>query len=255
MTDQIAPILGQPPHALLDGASLFLDFDGTLVELAARPDEVIVEPRLHRLLDILRDALGGRLAIVSGRSVATLRGAFGLADFLLSGSHGLEIARPGSQPETPVRPSQIDFAQRELIRFAAGQAGLLVEEKTLGVALHFRQAPERQAECLSVCAALAQETGLYLQHGKMLFELRPGNGGKGTAVTRLLAETELEGGTPIFIGDDITDEEGFIAAARHRGSGILVGPPRATAAQFRLESVEAAHRWLSESGEQLRKGA
>ena len=255
MTDQIAPILGQPPHALLDGASLFLDFDGTLVESAARPDQVIVEPRLHLLLDTLRDALGGRLAIVSGRSVDTLRSAFGLADFLLSGSHGLEIARPGERAEAPLRPPQIDYAQRELTRFAAGRTGLLVEKKTLGVALHFRQAPEQEAECLSVCAALAKETGLYLQHGKMLFELRPGNGGKGTAVERLLAETELEGGTPIFIGDDITDEEGFTAAVRHQGSGILVGPLRATAAQFRLESVEAAHRWLSECGEQLRKEA
>jgi trehalose 6-phosphate phosphatase len=253
VTDQIAPILGQPPHALLDGAFLFLDFDGTLVELAARPDEVIVEPRLHRLLNNLRDALDGRVAIVSGCSVATLRGALGLADFLLSGSHGLEIARPGKEPEAPVRPPHIDHAERELIRFAAGKPGLLVEEKTLGVALHFRQAPEREAECLSICAALAKETGLYLQHGKMLFELRPGNGGKGTAVERLLAETELAGGRPIFIGDDITDEEGFIAAARHQGSGILVGPPRATAARFRLESVEAAHRWLSEGREQLRR--
>jgi trehalose 6-phosphate phosphatase len=234
VTDQIAPILGQPPLALLDRASLFLDFDGTLVELTARPDEVIVEPRLYLLLGQLHDALNGRLAIVSGRSVATLRGALGLADFLLSGSHGLEIARPGEPPEAPVRPPHIDHAGRELIRFAAGKPGL-------------------QAECLSICAALAQETGLFLQHGKMLFELRPGNGGKGTAVERLLAETELAGGRPIFIGDDITDEEGFIAAARHQGSGILVGPPRATAARFRLESVEAAHRWLSESREQIRR--
>lgn len=254
MTDQIAPILGPPPYALLDGASLFLDFDGTLVDLAARPQDVVIGPDLYMLLTRVRDALDGRLAIVSGRSVATLRAAFDLGDFLLSGSHGLEVALPGRQAEAPRRPPQIDHAQRELIRFAADKAGLLVEEKTLGVALHFRLAPEREAECLGICAALSVQTGLYLQHGKMLFELRPANGGKGTAVERLLAATELEGGRPIFIGDDVTDEDGFIAAAHHQGNGILVGPPRVTAAQFRLDSVAAVHRWLSECEEQLQSG-
>lgn len=254
MIKQAAPILGPPPHVLLDGASLFLDFDGTLVDLAPRPEDVVMGPDLHILLARLRDALDGRLAIVSGRSVATLRAAFDLGGFLLSGSHGLEIARPGKPAEAPARPPQIDQAQRELICFAADKAGLLVEDKTLGVALHFRLAPEREAECLAICVTLSAQTGLYLQHGKMLFELRPGNGGKGSAVQRLLAGTELEGGRPIFIGDDITDEDGFIAAARHQGSGILVGPPRVTAAQFRLDSVAAVRRWLSECEEQLRQG-
>src|SRR3546814_1307485 len=92
-------MLAAPPHSLLDGASLFLDFDGTLVELADRPDRVVIGPDLRPLLLDLRDALEGRLAIVSGRSVATLRMAFGLSDFLLSGSHGLEHARPGQSAE------------------------------------------------------------------------------------------------------------------------------------------------------------
>src|SRR3546814_7822214 len=69
---------------------------------------------------------------------------------------------------------------------------------------------------------LADETGLYLQRGKMLFELRPGHAGKGSAVTHLLKATELGGGLPIFIGDDVTDEEGFLAATRHHGASILL---------------------------------
>src|SRR3546814_18018952 len=94
-------MLAAPPHSLLDGASLFLDFDGTLVELADRPDRVVIGPELRPLLLDLRDALEGRLAIVSGRSVDTLRMAFGLRDFLLSVSHGLDHARPG-QPAQAV---------------------------------------------------------------------------------------------------------------------------------------------------------
>src|SRR3546814_8086656 len=96
---------------------------------------------------------------------------------------------------------------------------------------------------------LADETGLYLQRGKMLFELRPGHAGKGSAVTHLLKATELGGGLPIFIGDDVTDEEGFLAATRHNGAGILAGAPRPTAALYRLEGVAAVRGWLSECRE------
>src|SRR3546814_4421059 len=125
-------MLAAPPHSLLDGASLFLDFDGTLVELADRPDRVVMGPDLRPLLLDLRDALEGRLAIVSGRSVATLRLAFGLGDFLLSGSHGLVHARPGPSAESMARPPAITFVLEKLRVFASVRPGILVEEKTLG---------------------------------------------------------------------------------------------------------------------------
>src|SRR3546814_11505982 len=88
----------------------------------------------------------------------------------------------------------------------------------------------------------------------MLFELRPGHAGKGSAGTHLLKATELGGGLPIFIGDDVTDEEGFLAATRHNGAGILAGAPRPTAALYRLEGVAAVRGWLSECRERLLKG-
>lgn len=252
--DAAFPMLAPPPERLLQDASLFLDFDGTLVELAERPDSVVPSPRLHSLLARLRDALHGRLAIVSGRSVATLRAQFGLDAFLLAGSHGLEQARPGQPPSAPARPSSLPRVARALEHFAATRPGLLVEEKTLGVGLHFRQAPQYEAECLAICAALASETGLFLQQGKMLFELRPGQGGKGQAVTRFLSETELGARRPVFIGDDVTDEDGFAAVAQHGGAGILVGPQRATAAHYRLEGVAEVHRWLANSRTLLEEG-
>src|SRR3546814_11425785 len=133
-------MLAAPPHSLLDGASLFLDFDGTLVELADRPDRVVIGPDLRPLLLDLRDALEGRLAIVSGRSVATLRMAFGLSDFLLSGSHGLEHARPGQSAEAMDRPPAIDFVLEKLRVFASVRPGILrAEERRVG------------KECVSTC--------------------------------------------------------------------------------------------------------
>lgn len=251
VNDRVVPTLPPPPDGLLRGAWLFLDFDGTLVELAERPDSVSPGPGLHALLARLRDALDGRLAIVSGRSVATLRSEFGLDPFLLAGSHGLEQARPGRPPLSPSPPASLLSVAHHLKDFAAARPGLLVEEKTLGVGLHFRQAPHLEAECLAICAALASETGLFLQQGKMLFELRPGHCGKGEAVLWFLSETELGTGVPVFIGDDVTDEDAFAAAAVHGGSGILVGPQRPTAARYLLEGVSAVHRWLAQSLDRL----
>src|SRR3546814_12961923 len=98
--------------------------------------------------------------------------AFGLSYFLLSGSHGREHARPGQSAEAMDRPPAIDFVLEKLRVFASVRPGILVEEKTLGAGLHFRLAPQYEADCLSLCMQLADETGLYLQRGKMLFELR-----------------------------------------------------------------------------------
>ncbi|HEX7784258.1 MAG TPA: trehalose-phosphatase [Sphingobium sp.] len=238
--------LPSPPSSLLQGASLFLDFDGTLVPLTDVPEAVEVDAELIGLLANARDALGGRLAIVSGRSVATLRELFGLGDFLLSGTHGLEFAEPGKAPRGPQRLKAVDEAEAIFADFIADRPGLLVERKTLSVGLHFRRAPE----CADACRALAEEvalaTGLMIQPGKMLYELRPGGADKGTAVAELMKSAPMAGGMPIFVGDDLTDEEGMMAAQALGGCGILVGPARVTVAQWHLEQVGAVRHYLSQ---------
>lgn len=236
--------LPPPPSSLLTGAALFLDFDGTLTPIAATPDGVVVDEALLSLLRRLRDLLEGRLAIVSGRSVATLRD-LGFADFLLAGTHGLEFAHPGSAVEAPMRDPSVDEAEAAFHRFVAGKPGLLVERKSISVGLHFRGAPEWGAEAGELARSLADRLGLAVQPGKMLFELRPGGADKGSAVHALMARDPMAGGTPLFIGDDVTDEEGFAAAAELGGAGILVGPPRATLAAFSLEQVAAVRHYLS----------
>lgn len=239
------PDLPPPPAALLTGASLFLDFDGTLAPIADTPDGVTVDKDLLTLLARLRDRLNGRLAIVSGRSVASLCD-LGFGDFLLAGTHGLEFAEPGRPVDAPARLPAINEAEAVFQTFAAGKPGLLVERKTISVGLHFRGAPQWGAEARGLAEQLAQSLGLALQPGKMLYELRPGGADKGSAVHHLMQSAPMAGGTPIFIGDDVTDEEGFAAARDLGGSAILVGLPRPTLAAFSLEQVAAVRHYLAQ---------
>ncbi len=239
------PDLPPPPPTLLSGAALFLDFDGTLAPIADTPDGVVVDRELLALLAQLQGALVGRLAIVSGRSIATLR-SLGLGDFLLAGTHGLELAHPGKAIEGPARLPAVDEAEAAFHAFADGKPGLLVERKTISVGLHFRGAPQWAEEADDLARRIAASSGLALQLGKMLVELRPGGADKGSAVRALMEKAPMSGGTPLFIGDDVTDEEGFAAAAELGGAGILVGPPRNTAAAFSLEQVAAVRHYLSQ---------
>ncbi|WHO40727.1 trehalose-phosphatase [Sphingobium sp. AP49] len=234
-----------PPVTLLNGAALFLDFDGTLAPLADTPDAVVVDEDLIDTLTRLRTRLQGRLAIVSGRSVATLRD-LGFGDFLLAGTHGLEFASPGEAPDAPARRPAIDAVETVFHAFADDKPGVLVERKTISVGLHFRGAPAWAEAAGLLAHRLAEEHGLAVQAGKMLFELRPGGADKGSAVARLMLQAPMAGGTPIFIGDDVTDEEGFAAAADLGGTGILVGAPRETKAGFILEQVAAVRHYLTQ---------
>jgi trehalose 6-phosphate phosphatase len=235
--------LPAPPPALLDEASLFLDFDGTLVEIAESPDAVEVSARLSRVMRRLLERLEGRVAVVSGRPAEQLW-ALLACPITIVGSHGLEfrgdLARLGAES----RPPALAEALRAMRALANRRPGLLVEDKPLGVALHFRRLPEAEAECRALAADLAARHGLQGQPGKMMIEVRAPGGDKGTAIRTLMRESPFAGGTPVFMGDDLTDEPGFVAAAELGGAGILVGEVRPSAALYRLGGVEAALAWL-----------
>jgi trehalose 6-phosphate phosphatase len=236
-----------PPHAILDGAALFLDFDGTLVELAEAPDAISLSPAVAPLLARLAHRLDGRLALVSGRGIADLERHLECTGIAVSGSHGLELRlRDGSH--IPLA-AQYDLSDaREQVAHLANQApGLLVEEKPFGIALHYRQAPQEQGRVMKVMHELARSTGLGLQEGKMVVELRPRGADKGDAVRAFMTEPHFAGARPVFMGDDQTDEHAFVAAAELGGTGILVGPARKTAASWRLPDVQAVLQWLDEA--------
>lgn len=236
--------LPPPPLSLLDGAALFLDFDGTLVELADAPDAIRVPGELPDLLHTLAARLQGRLAIVSGRSLADLDRHVACRGIAVSGSHGLELLLADGRHQAIRRDAELDEARERIRRFAAADAGLLVEEKPASIALHYRLAPAWADAALRLMDELADRAGLVVQHGKMVAELRPAGADKGDAVKTLMREPAFAGARPLFMGDDLTDEHAFAAAAEMGGAGILVGDARGTAALYRLGSVAAVAAWL-----------
>jgi trehalose 6-phosphate phosphatase len=237
--------LPRPPSTLLNGASLFLDLDGTLLELLDRPDAVVADEELRALLAGLGVRLDGRIAIISGRSLTQLDAILGpvAQAIALSGSHGCEHRWRGAT-ERPERPASLDAAGARFAAFAAGRDGVVLEEKSLGVALHFRLAPAAESDAHALAVAVACDTGLELQAGKMMVELRCPGGDKGDAVRRLMAQPPMAKTVPVFVGDDLTDEPAFLATQSLGGAGVLVGPARTTAAGFRLGDPAAVRAWL-----------
>jgi len=237
--------LAPPPVSLLRGASLFLDFDGTLVELAPEPDAVVVDDRLRRLLASLEGRFPDRLALLSGRSVAQLHGMLGAGGrFAIGGSHGAELRWADGRTRLPGAVADLEPIYAEMEALRARHPAVVVERKTFGAGLHYRLAPEAEAEAHALAAALAAPRGLVLQPGKMMIEIRAGGADKGSALTHFMGEAAMAGTHPVFLGDDLTDEAGFRAAAALGGAGILVGPARDTAAAYRLPAVEDVRAWL-----------
>jgi trehalose 6-phosphate phosphatase len=244
---QITPLRALPPPPELEGlgrTSLFLDFDGTLVELAPAPDAISIAPDLPPLLKALASRLEGRLAIISGRSLADLDQWLGGLDVAIAGSHGGELRQAGGDRVERFTQPPPPEAEAELRRFAAMRAGLLVEPKPTGAALHYRNAPDAEEEALSFAGSLAARRGLELKRGKMVAELLAPGADKGIAIDCLMQLAPFRGSRPIFIGDDVTDEDAFARVLSHDGVGILVGEQRPTAAIWRLDGVTAVHDWL-----------
>ncbi|WP_235515079.1 trehalose-phosphatase [Sphingomonas sp. Leaf25] len=238
--------LPPPPPGLLDDAGLFLDFDGTLVELVDRPEAIVVGDTLRALLRRAAARLEGRVAIVSGRSIAQIDGFLGetIHDFAVAGSHGAEIRPAGGQTTVPERPASLTAAERAFAGAMGDDPRIVIEVKTLGVAIHYRAAPEREQEAHALVEAFAARDGLTVQPGKMMIELRLDGHDKGSAIATLCEGAPFAGHAPVFVGDDLTDEPGMVVAAHHGGAGILIGPMRDTAARYRVDSVDAFLEWL-----------
>lgn len=243
--------LGEPPVDLLRGASLFLDFDGTLVDLAPTPDAIQVSTALRELLARLNFCLDGKLALLSGRSVENLLGHLRPISIAAAGSHGLERAHAGASVLRRAAPKGLADALLVLQKVAKQFPGVLVEEKPFGVAVHFRLAPEAEEACRFATYEVARETGMVVQPGKMVFELKPSSANKGAALRAFMAEPPFVTSRPVFLGDDLTDEDGFDAARDLGGAGVLVGDARDTQAVYRLPSIRAARDWLGAACEAL----
>ncbi|WP_108051151.1 trehalose-phosphatase [Bosea sp. 124] len=230
--------------------ALFLDFDGTLVEIAPSPDEVRLDRRVPMALDALRQTLGGALALVSGRPVSFLDAALEPYRFDAAALHGAQIRLDGEIRAQAEVPDTMRSALRDLVRFANSHVGIIVEDKRISVALHWRLAPQLQDEALALMRAVAARMGpaIRLQEGKSVAELVPAHASKGSAITQLMQLAPYAGRLPVFIGDDITDEHGFEAVNTLGGLSIRIGDGE-TLAKLRIDSPTALRRILLDAAE------
>jgi trehalose 6-phosphate phosphatase len=228
--------------------ALFLDVDGTLLEIMPHPDDVQAEPGLTRLLATASRSLGGALALVSGRSIASLDRIFAPLCLPAAGLHGLERRDARGRVHYPTGyADRIGAARRELVAFVQSEPGLLLEDKGAALALHYRNAPGLEDACrrrIELARAVAGED-FHVQHGKMVFELKPTGQDKGTAVMAFMNEAPFQGREPVFIGDDVTDEDGFRVVNAMGGLAIRVGARTGSAARLVAADVPEILGWLS----------
>jgi trehalose 6-phosphate phosphatase len=196
------------------------------------------------VLHALHDRLEGRLAVVSGRSLGDIGQYLSLDGVTMAGSHGGEFRPSGSTEIVPLASPLPAPVVEAMARLAGSQEGLRLESKPFSVALHYRACPEAGAQVLAQADVLAAEHGLKAKRGKMVVELLTPGADKGSAVTRIMQTPPFTGSSPLFVGDDVTDEDAFRSVLDHDGGGILVGPERATAALWRLDGVRQVHAWL-----------
>lgn len=229
------------------GLALFLDVDGTLLEIAATPDRVRVPASLRNTLQLACTRENGAFALLSGRSLSDLDELFRPWRFCASGKHGLEVRLPCGEI---VRPSldgrALDTARHGLGILQRDNPGLLLEDKGVALAMHFRRAPRLEGVVQATMQAIATQLGgnFTLQAGKCVLELIPRSCDVRSAIELLMRQPEFAGRTPVFVGDDPTDEVGFDAVNQMGGYSIRVGNLAQTAARHRFSSVSTVVAWL-----------
>ncbi|HEV2571489.1 MAG TPA: trehalose-phosphatase [Beijerinckiaceae bacterium] len=221
--------------------SLFLDFDGTLVDIASRPDNVVIDSTLVPTLQELQLILEGRFAIVSGRSLHVLDGFLRPLMFDAAGLHGLET-RAGditTQCDVAGRP-ELTLALEKVKRAMDPIQGVIIEDKGCSFSIHWRKAVEAEKLCRHALSEALKELGsdYRLQLGKCVGEILPTEASKGHAIADFLKHPHYRNSRPIFIGDDLTDEDGFRVVNDNDGVSIHVGNLD-TVAQHRLASPAA----------------
>lgn len=229
------------------GIALFLDFDGTLVDVAMRPEEVSPSQGLVALLEGLCAGLDGALAIVTGRAIADLDGFLAPATFVAAGLHGAEyrtsreeIARPAALP--------LDDALVAAVRRLEGIfPGVRVEPKGATAAVHWREAPGVEAALAAELARILANGPDHLEvfRGRKVFEICPRHVSKGAAIELLTGLAAFRGRRPIMIGDDISDESAFAAAERLGGVGFRVRGETFGADVADFASPRQVREWLS----------
>lgn len=239
-----APPRMEPPLPAADWA-LFLDVDGTLLDIAERPDEVAVPRTLIETLRRAADAFGGALAFVSGRTIAELDLLFDPLRLPVAGQHGAEMRLGGTRPAMRVIEAPSTALRQTIAAAMAKIPGVLVEDKGLTIAIHYRARPEFGDALAAQLAAIVRDSGetADLMAGKYVWEVRPMHRDKGQAVKSFMADPPFKERLPVFVGDDVTDADGFAMVESLGGIALPVGDlhtPRAAA----FRDPAAVRDWL-----------
>ena len=246
----MAEIDATAPHAVPQLA-IFTDFDGTLVEIAETPDAVEVPESLADQLQRAAQELDSAFAVLTGREIADIDRYLAPLHLPVAGAHGTQRRRADGVVET-VDPAAIIGAEEiahAVSPLVMAHPGLLMETKEGAVAVHFRQAPELEtAVRIAMEEAVHSVTDFTLVPGKLVLEARPRASSKGQALRAFMREEPFLGRTPIFIGDDTTDEDAFVAAQDLGGVGIKLGEGD-TAARMRIANVASVHALIRGLGD------
>jgi len=227
-------------------SALFLDIDGTIAEIVARPHDVVADAELTSILERVVAVMDGRVAALTGRSIEDADGILEGRVVSVGAVHGLVRRMPDGAITTTAGTVQLSEAKRLLHAFAQTLPGVIVEDKGPSVALHYRQVPEAASAVRAAAGRIARAAGLVVQAGSMVSEVRAAGHDKGDSLREFLNVPPFAGFMPVMVGDDLTDEYAFAAAEELGGYGILVGSPRASAARYRLASVAAVRAWLTD---------
>ncbi|WP_299376548.1 trehalose-phosphatase [uncultured Tateyamaria sp.] len=230
-------VLPKPRFEPKDNVALFLDFDGSLVDLAAAPDAIDARG-VSELVGALHGVLDGRLAIVTGRSVSDLLGHVPDLPCLVYGTHGAELHAEGETIDLVPVPEALDAMCEAAAKFRQLHPGLRLERKRHGFVLHYRQAPELAAAVTGFLEALVDVAPeMVLQHSKMAVEVKAAGVCKGAAVRDAMDRFGWTDRVPVMVGDDVTDEAGMEAAQTLGGYGVKVGEGETTA-RFRCDDPQ-----------------
>jgi len=241
LSDQLCTQLALPD---LHRVALFLDVDGTLLEIKPDPRDVISHEGLRHLLITLREACDGALALISGRALSDLDRIFSPLKLCAAGLHGAQLRLP-SGGEWRLDGAIMNHARKPLAAYVFAHEGLMLEDKGASLAIHYRSRPELARDIVAFMSRFCPGDDVTLQEGKFVVELKPALFDKGTAISAFMDQYPFKGRVPVFFGDDLTDEAGFVEVNSAGGVSVRIGKDTETQAQFRISNVEGLVACLS----------